>query len=397
MRARVAECRVGIAHHFFRGSNLVGIAHPTRDYIAARYSPFASMPEPPNNALRILDANLNRAREALRVMEEFARFVLDDATLTAEIKQTRHDLAAAIPATIDAGAIHRREIETDVGREIGTTSEYARTEARSVAIAAGKRLSEALRVIEEYGKTIDPAFAARVEQIRYRGYELERRLAITTTARDRFDHVRLYVLITESLCRRDWFETAQAAIDGGADCLQLREKNLADRELLDRAKRLASLCRERGALFVVNDRPDIAALANADGVHLGQDDLSVAAARRILPTSAIVGVSTHTIEQVQAAIAQAPDYVAVGPMFPSGTKPQDHIAGPRTLAAARSLTGLPLAAIGGIDATNAAQVLSAAPCALCVSSTVLADADPRSACRRLADLAARLSSGTAVA
>lgn len=343
-----------------------------------------------DNALRILDANLNRAREALRVMEEFARFVLDDATMTTEIKQARHDLAAAIPAAVDADAIRRREIETDVGREICTPSEYARADARGVAIAAGKRLSEALRVIEEYGKTIDPAFAARVERIRYRGYELERRLAITATARDRFGHVRLYVLITEALCRRDWFETARAAIDGGADCLQLREKNLADRGLLVRAKRLASLCRERGVLFIMNDRPDIAALANADGVHLGQDDLPVSAARRILPASAIVGVSTHTVEQVRDAIAQAPDYIAVGPMFPSSTKPQDHIAGPETLAAARSLTGLPLAAIGAIDANNAAQVLAAAPCALCVSSAVLADSDPRAVCRQLADLVARV-------
>jgi len=353
------------------------------------------MSEPPNNVLRILDANLNRAREALRVMEEFARFVLDDAILTADIKQTRHDLAAAIPAAIDTDAIRRREIEADVGREIGTASEYVRADARDVAIAAGKRLSEALRVIEEYGKTIDPAFAACVEQIRYRGYGLERRLSITASAKDRFGRVRLYVLITESLCRRDWFETAQATIDGGADCLQLREKNLTDRELLHRAKRLAAVCRERGVLFLVNDRPDIAALANADGVHLGQDDLSVAAARRILPASAIVGVSTHTIEQVHEAIAQAPDYIAVGPMFPSSTKLQDHIAGPQTLAAARSLTGLPLAAIGGIDATNAAEVLSAAPCALCVSSAVLAHPDPRAVCRQLADARVRAAASVA--
>lgn len=352
------------------------------------------MPDPPNNALRILDANLNRAREALRVMEEFARFVLDDATLTAEIKQMRHDLAAAIPAAVGAEAVRRREIETDVGREITTASETARVDARAVAVASGKRLSEALRVIEEYGKTMDPAFAARVEQLRYRGYALERRLELTVAAKRRLGSVRLCVLLTESLCSRPWFETARAVMDAGADALQLREKDLPDRELLARARRLAESCRERETLFIVNDRVDIAALARADGVHLGQADLSVADARRVLPTTAIVGVSTHDIEQVRRAVTDAPDYIAVGPMFPSSTKPQDHIAGPEALAAARSITGIPLAAIGGIHANNAAQVLSAAPCMICVSSAVISDPDPGDACRRIVDALMRARAST---
>jgi len=340
---------------------------------------------------RVIDANLNRAREALRVMEDYSRFVLDDATLARAIKEARHTLAAAIADGLGASdsrvtaesLIRTRDIVGDVGQDIKTNTETTRSDAHAVAVAAAKRLSEALRSIEEFGKTIDPGFAQAIERLRYAGYELERRLAITAQTRERFARVKLYVVITESLCRGDWLKTARAAIDGGADCLQLREKNLPCRELLDRAKRLAELCHNRGTLFIVNDRPDIAVLSGANGVHLGQDDMPIAAARRIFSPTAIVGVSTHTIEHVRTAIEQVPDYIAVGPMFPSATKPQQHIAGPATLVQACSLTGLALVAIGGIDATNVEQVLNAASCTICVCSAVITQPDPAAACKRL--------------
>jgi thiamine-phosphate pyrophosphorylase len=231
--------------------------------------------------------------------------------------------------------------------------------------------------------------AAGIERLRYRGYELERRMAITVRAKDRLSAARLYVIVTESLCRGDWFETARAALDGRADCLQLREKGLSDRELLERVKRLVDLCHERGKMLIVNDRPDIAAAAGADGVHLGQGDLPVAAARRILPTTAIVGVSTHTIEQIESAADQAPDYIAVGPMFATPTKPQERIAGPATLAAARRMTAVPLVAIGGIDLSNAVQVLQAAPCILCICHAAVASPDVRVAVAALCALIGR--------
>jgi thiamine-phosphate pyrophosphorylase len=334
-------------------------------------------------AVRIIDANLNRAREALRVMEEFARFGLDDAGLSAGIKAARHELGACIPETLARRLPVHREITTDVGREVRTDSEYARSDAIEVAQAAAKRLSEALRTIEEYGKTIDETFAAAIERIRYQGYELEQRLLLCVRARERFGHVRLYVLLTESLCAGDWRATAEAALCGGADCLQLREKDLPDGELLDRANRLTELCHKYEAVFIVNDRPDIAALSGADGVHVGQDDMAVASARRILPTTGLVGVSTHTIEQVTKAASASPDYLAVGPMFNTPTKPQDHIAGPAVLAAARKETGLPLVAIGGITPDNAEEVLSAAPCCLCVCTGVIAQVDVEAAAARL--------------
>lgn len=335
-------------------------------------------------ALRILDANANRAREALRVMEEYARFVLDDVGLSSALKQLRHDLADTLRGFEPSGSlIAHRDIVGDVGCEIRTDSEFDRADMAAVVLAAGKRLSESLRVIEEYGKTVEGRLAMGVQRLRYRGYEIERRLNATLTARKRFAGVRLYVIIAEALCRGDWYATAQAALRGGADCLQLREKSLSDRDLLVRATRLAQLCGEHGARFIVNDRPDVAAAAGADGVHLGQDDLPVAAVRSVLPSRCVIGVSTHSVPQIETAAAAAPDYVAVGPMYNTPTKPQEHIAGPETLAAAHARTSLPLVAIGGIDESSAGAVLAAAPAALCVCRAVVAQDDPAAAAARL--------------
>ena len=351
---------------------------------------------------RILDANANRAREAMRVMEEFARFVLNDGSLSAALKQMRHDLGDAVMqlesgravdaddsgehARPDSGLINHRDIARDVGRDVSTPGEGVRVDSVHVVVAAGKRLSEAMRVLEEYGKVVSRPFAASMERIRYEGYELERRLAMIVRARERFAGIRLYVILTEALCKNDWFAAARGALAGGADCLQLREKNLSDAELLSRAKKLASLCHDHEALFIINDRPDLAALCHADGVHLGQDDVAPADARRILPASAVVGLSTHTTEQVEAASRVVPDYIAVGPMFASSTKPQRDIAGPETLAAAHNLTSLPLVAIGGIDESNAEQVLASAPCCLCVCSVVISREDVAEAAQRLRKL-----------
>lgn len=333
--------------------------------------------------LRIIDANLNRAAEALRVMEDFARFVLNDPSMTEAAKGARHELRHLKFTASPDELLLRRDTPADVGTEIKTSAELVRRSSMEVILAAGKRLGEALRVIEEFGKTIDPEVASRVERIRYLAYDLEKRLSQAARARSRFGMLRLYVLLTESFCHGPWFATAQAALEGGADCLQLREGSLSDRELLQRARQLAALCRDRNALLIVNNRPDIAQLSGAHGVHVGQDDMAVSEARRILSPDSLVGVSSHSFEQAQSALASAPDYVAVGPMFASATKPQDHIAGPVTLSRVAAQTSLPLVAIGGISEKNVNEVLSAAQCCVAVCGAVIAQSDVAEAVRRL--------------
>ncbi len=332
---------------------------------------------------RIIDANANRAREALRVVEEFVRFELDDAWLSSALKSLRHDLASALGCDALGGVIRCRNIVSDVGRTVRTASEYDRADSREVVTAAMKRLTEALRSLEEYAKTVDANCAHAIEWLRYRAYEVERSVAIRIDARDWFRDRRLYVLITESLCSGDWLATARSVIDGGADCLQLREKSLPDRVLLERTRALATVCRESGVLLFVNDRPDIARLGGADGVHVGRDDLSVAEARRIVGPRLIVGCSTHSLAEARAAMADAPDYIAVGPMFASETKPREDIPGPALLAAVCAETSLPIVPIGGINHGTFDAVMQAGARCVCVCSAVISQPDAAAAAREL--------------
>ena len=339
-----------------------------------------------SDELRILDANLNRAREALRVVEDYARFALDDTALTRDLKTLRHDLAAAT-AAFAQHAILARDTPADVGTTLSTPSEGHRPDLAAAVVAAGKRFGEAARVIEELLKISDAGAAAVVEQVRYRVYELERRLALTLRPADLFGRVRIYVLITESACRGDWFATAEQAIAGGAEAVQLREPGLPGGELLARARRLRELCRARETLLIINDRPDIALLSGADGVHVGQTDIPAAEARKLLGSRKILGVSTHTIEQVKQARLDGADYVGVGPIYHSTTKPRADMAGRLPgLAFARAaaeLEILPTVAIAGISAANAREVWETGVSALAVASAVTMSDDPATAVRAL--------------
>lgn len=328
---------------------------------------------------RIIDANFNRAREALRVMEDYARFVLDDPAGCEGLKRFRHQLAAVLQRLPAAELLASRDTPGDVGTGISTLSERWRGDARDVCVAAAKRLPEALRTIEEYAKTVDPDLAVAVEALRYRSYSLEQQVLLRSERSARFAKVGLYVLITASLCRKDWLDTAADVIAAGAGCLQLREKDLDSGQLLQRARCLAALCRGQGTLFIVNDRPDLAVLADADGVHVGQADMSVADARRIVGPDRLVGKSTHTPQQLRAALAEGVDYVAVGPMFPSTTKPQDHVPGPPLLELAVRETSTPVVAIGGITPGNVVSLRAAGATCICVCSAVISAPDPRAA------------------
>jgi thiamine-phosphate pyrophosphorylase len=333
--------------------------------------------------LRILDVNVNRAREALRVIEDYARFVLDDADAAGAVKRCRHELRAMVAAAGADAVLAARDIGGDVGRAVKTAGELRRGSTEEVVRAAFGRLSEAARSLGEYGKIVSDVAAAAAETLRYGCYELEQRIVLRGDLRRRLRDVRLYVLVTEALCRRPWLETAAAAIRGGAGCIQLREKGLSDRVLLDRARQLRELTREHGVLLAINDRPDIARLAHADIVHVGQEDLSGQGIRRVAGTSILVGKSTHTLPQFEAALAEEPEYLAVGPMFASETKPQEHIAGPATLAAARLRTDLPLVAIGGITAENAGPIRTAGANCVGVCAAVIAAEDVEGATRAL--------------
>jgi thiamine-phosphate pyrophosphorylase len=333
--------------------------------------------------LRLLDANANRAREALRVLEDYARFVLDDKDLSAELKSIRHDLANAMSGIL-ADAILHRDTAGDVGTTNKVPSEGRRDDLGDIVIAAGKRLGEALRAIEEYLKTLDAIGAVAVERLRYRFYSIEQRLTFTLRpAIEQLAAIRLYVLITESQCRRPWLEAAEEAILGGADCLQLREKTLEGGELLRRAELMVELCHRHGVLAIINDRADIAILSKADGVHIGQDDLPTRDVRRMVGSRMIVGVSTHRLEQAKQAVLDGADYIGVGPVYRSATKPRDLVAGLDYARAAAAAVTIPSVAIAGISDVNVDEVMATGVQAVAVTAAVLGCEDVRAAAGRM--------------
>jgi thiamine-phosphate pyrophosphorylase len=325
---------------------------------------------------RVLDAAANRAREAMRILEDYTRFILDDAFLTAELKRLRHDLTAALLLYVPR-VLEGRNTAGDVGVSLTTESEQTRESLAAVVRANSQRMQEALRSLEEFGKVQDPRLGEAVEQIRYRSYTLERALLLGADARRKLADVRLYALLSTTACKAalDW--TIAEAAAGGVQMVQLREKTLTDRELLLRARDVRRWTQHAGVLFIVNDRPDVARLVGADGVHLGQDDLPVAEARRILGPEAIIGVSTHNQDQLHRAILDGASYFGVGPTFRSGTKEFAELAGLEFVRQVMAETTLPAFVIGGVHGGTIADAVSAGATRVAVSQAITQADNPR--------------------
>jgi thiamine-phosphate pyrophosphorylase len=328
---------------------------------------------------RVLDAGANRAREAIRVVEDYCRFVLGDVFLTRQCKELRHDLTAALLAHGPDNLLHGRDTQQDVGATLSSAAERERSGLFDVACANLKRMQEALRSLEEFGKVHDSKLGQAIERLRYKSYTLERVLLLGKESRQRLADARLYVLLSGSSCtgRLGWTIDELAA--GGAHVIQLREKRLADRDLLERAREVRHWTRKVGLLFILNDRPDIARLAEADGVHLGQNDLGVYEARRILGTQALIGVSTHNLNQLRQAVLDGANYLGVGPMFPSQTKMFTEFPGLDFLKTALQETTLPIFPIGGINEGTVAAVAAAGAPRVAVGHALASAEDPRTA------------------
>ncbi len=341
------------------------------------------------SAIRIIDAAANRAGEGLRVIEDYLRFHLDDRHLTRLAKAIRHELTAALSVFGNKVRHAARETQTDVGASVTLPSEAQRSNLSAVLAASFKRVEQSLRSLEEFSKTVSPDTAAALEQLRYRVYTLERVTDITQTSLERLADAQLYVLIDGGRSESQIRGLVKSLVAAGVGIIQLRDKHLPDRELLARARVVREATADTHTLFIMNDRPDLALLSGADGVHVGQDELSVKDARRILGTRGLVGVSTHSLEQAHAAVLDGADYLGVGPTFPSGTKQFSEFAGVELLRAVAEEVRLPAFAIGGITAANLSEVLAAGLTRIAVSGAISSEEDPAAAARELAELLRR--------
>ena len=338
------------------------------------------------DVVRVIDAAANRAREAIRVVEDFVRFTLDDAHLSGLLKGLRHRLAEVLSVLDTRELVSARDTAADVGTSITTESESQRRSPRDVLCANFKRLQEATRTLEEFTKILDPSLAGRLEQLRYETYTLEKAVLTTAFPKCDLENRKLYLLVSAEASQRSLEQLVLESTSAGVDIVQLREKERSDRELLHVARRVREWTRSTGALFIMNDRPDLALLSEADGVHVGQDELGVRETRRVLGPDRLVGVSTHTIEQARQAVRDGADYIGVGPVFASRTKSFDALAGLDFVRQVAEEITLPWYAIGGIDLQNVRQAVEAGAARVAVSSAVCRAEKPGEAARRLASL-----------
>ncbi|GAI34067.1 unnamed protein product, partial [marine sediment metagenome] len=243
-------------------------------------------------------------------------------------------------------------------------------------VANARRVQESLRILEELAKIPDTTpklDSERFKQARFALYTIERNLLSKLLRQDKIKHLPgLYAIIdTKALKELSHTEIASQVIRGGARTIQLRDKRLSKRELLPIAQQLKNLCAEHKVLFIVNDYLDLALATDADGLHLGQNDLPIKVARKLLPIDKILGCSTTTIDQAITAEAEGADYIAVGSIYPTLFKETAKVVGLERLRQIRQAVTLPLVAIGGINKDNAGEVMAAGADSVAVISAIL--------------------------
>ena len=337
--------------------------------------------------LRIIDANLNRIGEGLRLLEDIARLLLNDAALTQQLKTMRHELVKG-DWSFNKQLLQARNSEADIGINIEAPEQEKQRELLLMVVANSRRVQESLRTVEELAKIPDitPKLnPEKFKQARFNLYSIERNLLSKLLRQDKIKHIPgLYAIIdAQALKGRSHIEVASQIIHGGARTIQLRDKLLSKKELLPIAKQLKELCAEHNVLFIVNDYLDIALAADADGLHLGQNDLPTKVARKLLPIDKILGCSTTTVDQAITAESDGADYIAVGSIYPTTSKETAKVIGLEGLRQIRQAVTLPLVAIGGITKDNAAEVIAAGASSVAVISAILQARSPQEAARQI--------------
>ncbi len=346
-----------------------------------------------NSVFRILDAAINRAGEGIRVVEDYARMVLGDAHLSRQLKQLRHDLTQSVASIDPLQRIAARDTAGDVGTTIQTRTEYDRgipdadasdhpcfdpkqKPSGGIIQANFGRAQQAIRTIEEFSKSLNAETARQVEQIRYRSYTLEKAILTTVFSLQNLVDANLYVLIDAG---GDLETRVGQLIQSEVSLIQLRDKALNDRQLVETGRALARWTRGTKTKFIMNDRADLAVAVNADGVHLGQEDLTVSDARRIVGATKMIGVSAHSIGQARQAVLDGANYLGVGPVFSSTTKQFDTHVGLDLVREVAAEIRLPVFAIGGISLKNVDGIVESGLSRVAVGAAVANAENPAEA------------------
>jgi len=297
---------------------------------------------------QIIDANLDRAREGLRVLEDWARFALGREDLVKDLKNFRQTLGEHHLKVYKES----RNFINDKCAGLSHPAQFTRNNTSSIISSNAARVQEALRVIEEFSRDHNQNLCKISSEIRYEIYNLE---IILLEAHSNFSLKKilnendLYFITIDT---KNLLEKIKNILEGGVKIIQYRSKKLNDAEMLSEAFKVRELCSTYNALFIINDRIDIAYASDADGVHLGQNDLNIKYAREILGFSKIVGVSANNPSSIKKAIKEGCDYLGVGPLFKTTTKKDGIPLGVKNLKKLTQGITIPWFAIGGIKYEN---------------------------------------------
>lgn len=331
-----------------------------------------------------VDANVNRVAEGVRVLEDLARYQTRNRETARKLRELRHEVRR-LAGELEIWMQSQRDTATDPGIQNSQKQGAARyPDQRSMAAANAKRVQEGLRSLVEHLKLLgEVRIAEALEAQRYRAYDLEQELlrALRPPLPE-----GIYGIITGRFCRgRPVEEVARAMLEGGIAVIQYREKN-ADKDhrtMLEECRVLRRLTAEYGVPFIVNDHPQLALLAQADGLHVGQDDLPPAEVRRLVG-GMMIGLSTHSPEQAEAACTEDVDYLGIGPVFGTNIKPDvcDPV-GLEYVDFAAAHVAKPWVAIGGIKEHNIESVIEHGARTVCLVSEILEADDIRAKVERL--------------
>jgi thiamine-phosphate pyrophosphorylase len=343
---------------------------------------------------RAIDASANRAGEALRVVEDVVRFVLDDAQLTLLAKDLRHTLATLLAQGALPHRVALRDVTGDVGIGAEPPVSLGRSSPADLIAANAARAAQALRSLAECAAMVAPEAAPGFEQIRYRLYALERTALAAARSRDRLAGVSLCVLVDGRADLAAFDRLVTTLVEAGVRMLQIRDKTLATPALVERVERAVAIARRHApvepALVIVNDRVDVAAAVGAAGAHVGADDLPTPLVRRVLGPQPLVGRTAHSVPEARAAVAAGADYLGIGPCFPSSTKSFGGFAPQEFLRTVAGEISLPSFAIGGITLGRLDELGALGITRVAVASAVTGAPDPAAAAAafiaRLAEL-----------
>jgi thiamine-phosphate pyrophosphorylase len=294
-----------------------------------------------------------------------------------------------VDAELQKQLLGARDVEGDVGSRMDVPGEEKSRDASETIIANARRVQESLRVMEEIAKAPGISLDSdEYRKARFTLYTIEKELLSKMLRKDKAKRLSgLYVVVdTDWLKGRKHTDVAKQAIRGGAKVIQLRCKERSTKEFLSVAGDLKDICSKQQILFIINDSLEVTLAVGADGLHVGQDDLPVATARKLLPIDVILGCSVRTVEEAKVALSDGADYLGVGAIYTTATKESAEAVGVGRLKEIKKAVDLPIVAIGGINGNNLSEVMKAGADAAAVISAILGAEDVEKATRQLVNI-----------